>query len=180
MQRQPVEQLESAIVAESAGLRLDDLLASPPRPAASGPAPLGPAVAVGTLVGFAEAGEPLVTLKHGTRTPPLPARSTVRLGTAELGREVVLAFADADVRQPIVLGVLQPSERSAAKPTGNPIEVSQDGERLLLTADREIVLRCGDASITLTQAGKVLLRGNYLLSRSSGANLIKGGSVQIN
>ena len=28
--------------------------------------------------------------------------------------------------------------------------------------------------------GKVLIRGTYLLSRSSGVNRIKGGSVQIN
>jgi hypothetical protein len=47
-------------------------------------------------------------------------------------------------------------------------------------AAEELVLRCGDASITLTRAGKIILRGTYLLSRSSGVNRIKGGSVQIN
>ena len=47
----------------------------------------------------------------------------------------------------------------------------------MLTADKEIELRCGKASITLTKAGKILLRGEYLLSRSSGVNRIKGGSV---
>ena len=36
------------------------------------------------------------------------------------------------------------------------------------------------ASITLTSAGKILLRGAYILNRSSGVNRIKGGSVQIN
>ena len=50
----------------------------------------------------------------------------------------------------------------------------------MFTAESEIVLRCGEASITLTRAGKVLIRGTYLLSRSSGVNRIKGGSVQIN
>jgi hypothetical protein len=34
--------------------------------------------------------------------------------------------------------------------------------------------------LTLTHAGKVLIRGAYVLSRSSGVNRIKGGSVQIN
>ena len=53
-------------------------------------------------------------------------------------------------------------------------------ERLELTAEREIVLRCGKASITLTRAGKVLIRGDYISSRSSGVNKIKGGSVQLN
>jgi hypothetical protein len=42
------------------------------------------------------------------------------------------------------------------------------------------VFRFGQASITLTRAGKVLIRGAYLLSRSSGVNLITGGSVEIN
>jgi hypothetical protein len=55
-----------------------------------------------------------------------------------------------------------------------------DGKRFVFTAEDEIVLRCGRASITLTRAGKVLIRGAYLLNRSSGVNRIKGGSVQIN
>ena len=44
----------------------------------------------------------------------------------------------------------------------------------------QLVLRCGKASITLTKAGKVLIQGTYLSSRSSGVNRIKGGSVQLN
>ena len=47
-------------------------------------------------------------------------------------------------------------------------------------SDREIVLRCGEASITLTRAGKVLIRGTYILTRSSGANRVKGAAVEIN
>ncbi|TIP53764.1 MAG: DUF2345 domain-containing protein, partial [Mesorhizobium sp.] len=53
-------------------------------------------------------------------------------------------------------------------------------ERLDLSAEREIVLRCGKASITLTRTGKIILRGTYILSRSSGPNKIKGGSIQLN
>jgi hypothetical protein len=59
-------------------------------------------------------------------------------------------------------------------------DVEGDGERLVFSAEKEIVLRCGNASITLTRAGKVLIRGAYLLARSSGVNRIQGGSVQIN
>lgn len=53
-------------------------------------------------------------------------------------------------------------------------------ETLVLAADREIVLRCGKASITLTRAGKVIIRGAYVGIISSGVNRIQGGSVQIN
>ena len=55
-----------------------------------------------------------------------------------------------------------------------------NASQIVLTGRKEIVLRCGKASITLTRAGKVLLRGAYISSRSSGVNRLKGGSVQIN
>jgi hypothetical protein len=41
-------------------------------------------------------------------------------------------------------------------------------------------LQCGKASITLTRAGKVLINGAYVSSRSSGVNRLKGGSIQLN
>lgn len=55
-----------------------------------------------------------------------------------------------------------------------------DGKRVVVAAQEEIVLSCGESSITLTKAGKILIRGKYLLSRSSGVNRILGGSVQVN
>jgi hypothetical protein len=59
-------------------------------------------------------------------------------------------------------------------------EVSVDGKAVQFNAEEQIVLKCGKASITLTRAGKVIIRGAYLLNRSSGVNRIKGGSVHIN
>ena len=50
----------------------------------------------------------------------------------------------------------------------------------MIEADREVVLRCGDASITLTRAGKVIIKGSYILSRSSGYNKIKGAAIDLN
>jgi hypothetical protein len=55
-----------------------------------------------------------------------------------------------------------------------------DGKKVTLTGEEEVTLQCGKASITLTRAGKVLITGDYVLSRSRGVNRIKGGSVQIN
>jgi len=49
----------------------------------------------------------------------------------------------------------------------------------VFNAEEEIVLCYGKASITLTRAVKVLIRGAYLLNRSSGVNRIKGGSDQL-
>jgi hypothetical protein len=139
------------------------------------------------LVGLNNAGEPLVDFPANTAGKPMPARSAVTLGKGEIGREVALLFEGGDPRRPIVMGLIQHPERvqptSSARSrseTQNPMDAEVDGERLVFTAKKEIVLRCGKASITLTRAGKVLIRGAYLLSRSSGANRIKGGSVQIN
>jgi len=111
----------------------------------------------------------------------------VALGKNEIGREVALLFEESDPRKPIVMGLIQQPESTVAsvetpalEEQPQPINVEIDGERLVFTAQKEIVLRCGKASITLTRAGKVLIRGAYVLSRSSGANKIKGGSIALN
>ena len=143
---------------------------------------------VGTLAGINDAGEPLVRHPLDPSGRVVLARTTVPIVPEQVDREVVLAFESGDLGKPIVLGVLrlpdgqEPSEPRVAPPTViRPIvQATLDGEQLVLTAEKEIVLRCGKASLTLTRAGKVLIRGTYLLSRSSGVNRIKGGSVQIN
>jgi hypothetical protein len=132
---------------------------------------------IGVLSGVGPVGEPLVECESVAPGRSLPARSTVPVTERDIGREVVLLFEQADVGKPIIMGLLQPTPAPAKAGT---VAVERNGERLTLTADREIVLRCGKASLTLTRAGKVLIRGAYLLSRSSGVNRIKGGSVQIN
>jgi Domain of unknown function (DUF6484) len=144
-------------------------------------------VVIGMLIGLNDMGEPLVDFPANRSTGPLIARSIVVVGNREIGREVVLQFAGGDLGNPIIMGLIQPSQ--AAQTTApevlhsdaqNPVVAEVDGERLVFRAQKEIVLRCGKASITLTQAGKILIRGAYLLNRSSGVNRIKGGSVQIN
>ena len=59
-------------------------------------------------------------------------------------------------------------------------EATLDGKRVVLEAADEIVLRCGEASITLRRNGRVVIRGTHVESRSRGVNRIKGGAVQIN
>ena len=61
-----------------------------------------------------------------------------------------------------------------------PKDAVIDGKQITFDAEEQIVLRCGKSSITLTKKGKVIIRGAYLLNRSTGVNHIKGGSVKIN
>jgi hypothetical protein len=142
--------------------------------APSGPIPPAPVLA--TLAGWDEAGRPLVAFGD----EPTPALATVPLSLEDLGREVVVLFLEGDERRPLVVGLVQPPGPASPAPVPGSVEASVDGERLEFKAGREIVFRCGNASITLTRAGKVLIQGAYLLSRSTGVNRIKGGSVQIN
>ena len=146
-----------------------------PAPSKQAPARID-GVVIGTLVGFDGQGAPLVAFPGNPNPAGLPARSTVGLQAGDLGCQLALVFENGAPARPVVIGrIVDPRAPVAAPPVA---EV--DGERVVLEADREIVLRCGKASITLTRAGKILIRGTYVLSRSSGANRIKGGSVQIN
>ncbi len=142
-----------------------------------------PGVIIGSLRGFAASGAPLVEFSGNRAADPVEAKTTVDLLEKQIGCEVVLMFEPSDWQKPIILGVIHPPAAPAdctSASQAKPVEVKLDGHQLVLSADQEIVLRCGQASITLTRAGKVLIEGEYLLSRSAGVNRIKGGSVQIN
>jgi len=93
---------------------------------------------------------------------------------------VALMFDGGDRDRPIVIGVLRGQAAWPLEAQLAQVEVDADGQRMVVSAKEQIVLRCGRASITLTKAGKVLIEGSYVLSRSTGVNRIKGGSVQLN
>jgi len=161
---------------------LDELAArSGEFPAAGPPFPL-PGASIARFHGFDLEERPVVIGVPGLPHELVPARTTIRLTRSQLGSSVVLLFEGGDVRRPIVVGVLQ----EVAGPDATPesprplVSVQADDDRFVVSAEREIVLRCGESSITLTRAGKVLIKGTYVLSRSSGYNRIKGAAVDIN
>jgi hypothetical protein len=149
------------------------------RPVSSVPTGVGAATA--TLHGFDLADLPVVTGLPGIPHENVAARSTVALTAAHIGKTLVVVFEQSEVRRPIVIGVIDADRAvTPAEPVRDSLVVEADDTRLVLTAEREVVLRCGEASITLTRAGKVLIRGTYVMSRSSGYNKIKGAAVDIN
>lgn len=137
-------------------------------------------VVIGILVGLDESGEPRVAYSGNPGQHAVAARSTVALTRDKFGRQVALLFEGGDPSRPLIVGFIQHPESRQEGDKATPLIAEIDGGRLVLNAEEEIVLRCGKASITLTKAGKVLIRGEYILSRSSGVNRIKGGSVQLN
>ena len=136
---------------------------------------------VGKVVGFANDSQtPLVIYPGQPATAAFAARATVDLHGAHIGREVALLFENSDPCCPVVVGCLQNASPVAAGGLRGQVEVDADGRRLVLSADDQIVLRCGKASITLTKEGKLILQGAYVSHHSSGVLRLKGGSVQIN
>lgn len=134
---------------------------------------VGGGVSVATFAGFDDAGRFLVALSDALQ--PVPALSTLGLVQADAGAKLIVAFEKGRVRQPVILGRVQ---AQAAPAPGAALKI--DGERVVLQGQQRIELRCGEASIILTRAGKVLIRGNYVLSRSRGVNKLKGAFVDIN
>lgn len=138
-------------------------------------------VCLGTLVGWDDKG-PLVDF-DGNRQGPLRARVS---GTAQPvrsvaapanGQEIVLLVDPRPGRPPILLGVLRPLGTDAA---ATDIEARVDGRRVEIEGRDEIILRCGEASITLRRNGRVVIHGVQVETRAKGVNRIKGGSVAIN
>jgi hypothetical protein len=135
-------------------------------------------IVIGRVVGLGAQGEPIVDFPGNPAGAPVPALATARYDLAPPGAAVALMFLMGDPARPLALGVVAP--QGDPHPAEAASEPDMPPECLTLTAGREIVLQCGRASITLTRAGKILLRGAYVSSRSSGMQRITGASVHIN
>ena len=121
---------------------------------------------------------------------PRRARSVLALDVEQVAtavatrRPVVLLFENGDDALPLVVGLVQSStpllDAVLARSTGPAAQVEVDGRRRVLEAADEVVLRCGEASITLRRNGRVVIRGAQVETRARGTNRIKGGTVKIN
>ena len=139
------------------------------------------AVVVAELIALADNGSAPVVMDKACANPiALRARSIVDLHSAHIGRQVVLSFEQGDPTRPIVMGVLRDVEGWPQPECPPQVEVTADNQRVVVTARQQLVLQCGRASITLTRVGKVIIDGTYVLSRATGLNRVKGGSIQLN
>lgn len=139
------------------------------------PAPTLPGVVMGVVVSH---GSERGTIVEVPGSGPAVARLLVAVDEAALVRAaeartpVALLFEAGDPMLPLIVGFVQAP--------GAEREVQVDGRRVVLTGEDEIVLRCGEASISLKKNGRLEIRGAYVETRAKGTNRIKGGSVQIN
>jgi len=72
------------------------------------------------------------------------------------------------------------SHTAAQEQEPQVIEADVDGRRVKIVARDQIVLECGEASITLHRNGRIVIKGTYVETSSEGTNRIKGGQVRIN
>ena len=152
-------------------------------------------IVIGSIAGIDDHGRPLVHFPESSSSGPVVAISTFGVTSQHVGRQVALLFANGDPESPVIMGIIHSPlhdllatyEVSAPRDAetlpesvGEAQDVVVDGRRIVIEGREEIVLKCGDSSITLTKSGKIIIRGKYLVNRSSGVNRIMGGSVQIN
>jgi hypothetical protein len=152
-------------------------------------------VVVGHLVLGSSLATPLVDFP-GNPNGPTRARWALPVNGPLLDRAVatrqgaLLVFENGDPRLPIVTGLIWSGQPATpfqelliaprATPAATAPEARLDGERVVLEGKREVVLKCGEASITLRSDGKLVLRGGYVETHAKGLNRIKGASVKIN
>lgn len=144
---------------------------------------------IGRLAAPSKAGEILVEV-DGCITKVaklLSGLNRVELSKPEsAGREVLLVFEQGDPERPIIIGLIEdPLENLVSleipkEDIKRPKDALIDGKRVTIEAEEEVVLKCGDGSITIRKDGKIIIKGTHLLSRSSGPIRVKGANVNIN
>lgn len=144
-------------------------------------------IRVGRIVDVQD-GRPFVEFE-GTTPGPIPARVAVTgfydaADDMRRGHPVLLVLENGDPCQPIIIGLVSdvlPGPPIEAKVANNPAETFElNGKRLLFEGREEVVLRCGQASITLRADGQVIVKGTRLMSRASETNKVRGATVLIN
>ena len=100
------------------------------------------------------------------------------------GEDVLIARPGPPGEPGVIMGAVRPAAAAPeapaleAAPPGQPLEIRS--RELIIEAGDELTLRCGEASIRITRDGKIVIRGEHILSRAKGTQRIKGGSVAIN
>jgi hypothetical protein len=144
-----------------------------------------PAVRLGKILGHALPAEIWVSLPQADATPVL-ARLGMDCDAERLQRAIdqqqpaVLAFEDGDANRPILIGIVAPVREVTERQAAFTVDADADGRRVRLQAQEEIILQCGDASISLKRNGRVMIRGAYVETNAATTNRIKGGNVRIN
>ena len=123
------------------------------------------------ILDFDDKGQPRVDVDGHS----VVARATVAVSRADRGREVMVTFLDGDIGRPVITGLFT----EPVGPAGQR-HMKFNAAELDFEASSKLTFQCGKSSITLHRDGKIVLRGEHVVSRASGVNRIRGGSIELN
>ena len=135
---------------------------------------------IGRVVRLDEARIPVVDFPGNTHGPT-PARLALPSADADLlarrweHTDVLIVFVDDEISRPVIIGLVRESLDDPS------YTADWEGfKQLLLKAEEELVLQCGDARIVLRRDGKLTILGKEILSRARQRHRIRGATVAIN
>lgn len=147
-------------------------------------------IRMGTIVNVTDDGRPMVRFDGGPGEPVI-----ARVATADPGPTdgepaakiaVLLVLENGNPALPVIVGFVR--DRLAARAPDARVEIAGDrgrsfelnGKALVFEGQEEIVLRCGQGSLTIRANGQIIVKGTRLVSKASETNKIRGASVLIN
>jgi hypothetical protein len=128
-----------------------------------------PATHAATVVDVLDSGEIAVRIdgRRGHVVCDFLETSRADHPSLQPGDRVMLLVPDGAQAKPAVVGKIGAYRRP-------------DRRQVIVDADEELIVRCGEASITFRKSGQILIKGLDIVSTARKRNRVRGGSVQIN
>ncbi|HCR9749819.1 TPA: hypothetical protein OPR08_002024 [Citrobacter koseri] len=104
------------------------------------------------------------------------------LGKEDVDKTCAIQFIQGDLNRPLVMGLIHStmSVKSTKKTDTGDMLVTRQGKQVVIQADDELVLQCGESCIVMTAEGTVYIRALYIDSHAQATQRLRGGSVQVN
>jgi hypothetical protein len=120
-------------------------------------------VVVGFIITIDKQNNPMVDFDCNVYKQPIPAISLVEINKTHTGCKVALMFEKNRADKPIIMGFMHIPEQTKS-----------------ITAEKELLIKCGKASIRLKENGDIVINGRELISRARKNNIIRGGTILLN
>lgn len=164
-------------VSTEAATPLDKLLEQPLAERSARTCAVSMGVVLGRIVACDDEGV-LIVLPHAEK--PQRAQTLCALSDADVGRSCAVLFTDGDPTRPLLMGCIVDAVDNSQCAPEPAREVHVNGEKVVIEADTELELRCGESVILLQHNGVIEIRGNYVTSHATATQRIRGGSVHVN
>ncbi len=131
----------------------------------------GSATVVGEVCRINSDGSFVVDYPHNI-LGPVEARTLIE--DLHTGAKVLVTFERGDPSLPIVLGLVHDRVRTQGR------VLHLKANNIILEADEQLTLRCGEGRVEATRNGNVRIAGKDVVSRASRNNKVQGATVRLN